>query len=261
MLMKTKHFHPETANRIKELQSNRPTVSIVIPAYNEEKCLLKTLDSISKINTVIPVEIIGVDNCSTDQTSEIFNDHHVRWIYESRKGLRFARTTGIRHARGSIILQLDADVLVPPTWVDAHYHEYANDAVIAVSAMSRAVGMHPLIWLWCRGSKWYRSLLGQHIDLFHWTSSNSSYRKDFALQIIDDYCNYPYWDEDVYLIEQLKNLGLVITNLQNPSAETKIRARKLGFRYGLRMIKSSIMRKIIPDYPLPTEPLFLKDVR
>ncbi len=261
MLMKNTYYHSETATRIKNMQSVYPIASIIIPAYNEEKGLLKTLDSVSKTVTHHPIEIIGIDNCSTDRTSEIFKNHHVRLITEPKKGLPRARTTGIIHARGFIILQLDADALVPPTWVNAHVGEYVNEDVIAVNALSRVIGMHPLVWAWCHGSKLYRTLLGERVDLFHWASSNSSYRKDFVLQIINEYCDYPYWNEDIYLIEQLKNLGIVITDLQNPSAETTIRARKLGFRYGLQMIRSSIMRKIISDYPLPTKSLFLKDVR
>jgi glycosyltransferase involved in cell wall biosynthesis len=50
------------------LVSDTPRVSVVFPAYNEEMYLPLMLWTLSKLNTTIPIEIIGVNNASTDRT-------------------------------------------------------------------------------------------------------------------------------------------------------------------------------------------------
>src|SRR5688500_5266197 len=58
-------FFEEIKERLEALQSSDPLVSIVIPAYNEETSILKTLWSLSRNKTTYPVEIIVVNNNST----------------------------------------------------------------------------------------------------------------------------------------------------------------------------------------------------
>ena len=63
----------EIKTKIEKLQSDTPLVSVVIIAYNEEKHLLANLWSLSDSECQYPMEIIGVDNDSSDKTAEIFN--------------------------------------------------------------------------------------------------------------------------------------------------------------------------------------------
>lgn len=55
-------------NRIQRLTSNSPKVSVVFPAYNEEMYLPLMLWTLSQLATQVPIEIIGVDNASSDRT-------------------------------------------------------------------------------------------------------------------------------------------------------------------------------------------------
>ncbi len=57
--------------RMEGLTSESPRVSVVFPAYNEEMYLPLMLWTLSKLLTTIPIEIIGVNNTSTDRTGEI----------------------------------------------------------------------------------------------------------------------------------------------------------------------------------------------
>lgn len=57
-----------TKKRMTELTSVSPRVSVVFPAYNEEMYLPLMLWTLSKLATDIPIEIIGVNNASTDRT-------------------------------------------------------------------------------------------------------------------------------------------------------------------------------------------------
>ncbi len=97
--------------------SNQPTVSIVIPAYNEAEYLRDCLESI-KTQVVPPDEVIVVDNNSTDQTAAIARSYpFVRLLQEPRQGTVYARNAGFNAANSEIIGRIDADTHLSPTWV------------------------------------------------------------------------------------------------------------------------------------------------
>lgn len=90
-------------------------VSVVIPAYNAEPFLAETLRSVLE-QTLAPLEVLVVDDGSTDRTGEIARlfGPPVRCIRQENRGLSGARNTGIREARGELIALLDADDLWLP---------------------------------------------------------------------------------------------------------------------------------------------------
>jgi len=92
-------------------------VSIVIPVYNEEEALGDDLDTIIQTmsGSDIPWEIIVVDDGSTDASAEIVRQRGgVRLIqHPYNRGTGAARTTGLRHARGDVIVMTDGDGTYP----------------------------------------------------------------------------------------------------------------------------------------------------
>ena len=86
------------------------TVSVIIPTYNRARYLPTALDSIIA-QTVKPLEIIVVDDGSTDDTEQVVAFYHdsVSYIRQENAGPSAARNLGIRAARGSIIAFLDSD--------------------------------------------------------------------------------------------------------------------------------------------------------
>ncbi|MCA9942810.1 MAG: glycosyltransferase [Ardenticatenaceae bacterium] len=101
---------------------SQPTISIVVPAYNEERTLPTCLDSLCGQNCSFPYEIIVVDNASTDRTADIAMQAGVRLIHEPRKGVGLARRAGFAAARANIIASTDADCIVPANWL-AHIQQ------------------------------------------------------------------------------------------------------------------------------------------
>ena len=85
-------------------------ISVVIPAYNAEKHLERSVNSILK-QTYKPLEIIIVDDQSTDQTSRIIKSYgeKVNYYFNPDKGQSGARNYGIQKAKGDWIAWLDAD--------------------------------------------------------------------------------------------------------------------------------------------------------
>jgi len=94
-----------------------PSVSVVIPAYNEEKYLPLCLESIRKQDYAGEYEVIVVDNASTDNTAKIALDWGARVVYESKRSPACARQKGTEAATGEIIAFIDADTQAPPCWL------------------------------------------------------------------------------------------------------------------------------------------------
>ena len=107
-------------------------ISVIIPAYNEEESLDKTLDAILASNYP-NFEVIVVDNASTDKTSEIAKSKGVKVIYEERKGTMWACEAGRKVAQGEIIARLDADCLPEKGWLSKGARWFADKKVSAVS--------------------------------------------------------------------------------------------------------------------------------
>jgi glycosyltransferase involved in cell wall biosynthesis len=108
-------------------------VSVVIPAYNEEEYIGRTLSAALR-QDYPDYEIIVVDNASTDRTAEIVRQFpDVRLVYESRKGTQFARERGRLSASGDIVATLDADCLPPSNWISSGVSRFSNNKIIAVT--------------------------------------------------------------------------------------------------------------------------------
>jgi glycosyltransferase involved in cell wall biosynthesis len=93
-------------------------ISFIIPAYNEEKTISRTLNSILNQKNLPDFEIIVIDNGSTDKTKKIAQKHpKTKAItYTAKKGPAAARNEGARNAKGEILIFFDADMLVPEEW-------------------------------------------------------------------------------------------------------------------------------------------------
>ena len=100
------------------IPEKRLTLSIVIPAYNEEAVLGACLHAISK-QTVQPDEVIVVDNNSSDATAAIAKSFgFVTLIKEPTQGIIAAHHRGFTKAQSDIIARIDADTVMTKTWVE-----------------------------------------------------------------------------------------------------------------------------------------------
>jgi glycosyltransferase involved in cell wall biosynthesis len=114
------------------MSHNTPFVSVVIPAYNEEKYIEKTLQCIAK-QTYKHFEIIVVDNNSTDRTPAIAKQYGATVLQEQKQGHVFALNSGMSHAKGDIIAVTDADTIPPPSWLATIVNALTDDEVIGVT--------------------------------------------------------------------------------------------------------------------------------
>jgi len=92
-------------------------ISVVVPAYNEEKYLPLTLEkigvSLSKVDCVW--EIVVVDNESKDATAQIAENFGAKVVSEGEHNIARVRNTGAKNSVGDVLVFIDADTLVPET--------------------------------------------------------------------------------------------------------------------------------------------------
>ena len=117
-----------------------PTVSIVIPAYNEEdtikSCVLAALDQ-----TVPADEIIVVDNKSTDSTATVvralqaaYPDAPIIYLEQNEvQGLIPTRNFGLDSATSEVVGRIDADSVLEPTWVEEVQRAFVDPEVAAAT--------------------------------------------------------------------------------------------------------------------------------
>lgn len=115
------------------------TISVIIPAYNEEKILPETLDSLWKLSR-IPDEVIVVNGGSTDKTAQVAKKHRARVLTVPHRGIGFARQKGLEAAAGDIVAFTDADTIVPGDWLTKIEKTLAAPGVVGMFGSFRVPG-------------------------------------------------------------------------------------------------------------------------
>ena len=112
-------------------------VSVVIPAYNEEKNIGKSLKSLSQQETDKGFEVVVVDNNSTDGTAKVASGFtgklNMRVIKELKKGRGAARARGYKEAKGDIIFSTDADTIVAKDWLENGLKYFNDRKVVGIT--------------------------------------------------------------------------------------------------------------------------------
>jgi glycosyltransferase involved in cell wall biosynthesis len=113
-------------------------ISIIVPIYNAEKFLKRSIESVIN-QSYKKIELILVNDGSTDQSEMICNqyaltDKRIKVVTQKNSGPAAARNTGIRCAKGDFIFFLDADDLIASNALEvliANYNKYHPDLVMA----------------------------------------------------------------------------------------------------------------------------------
>ncbi len=132
-------------------------ISVVIPSYNSAAYLADAIDSALK-QTLAPLEVIVVNDGSTDETAQILERYRGRicCITQENRGLAGARNRGIAAAQGDLIAFLDAD--------DIWFPEKLEKQLQCLEEHPQAALVHsqPYYWDTGTGEKWTRSNHGRH---------------------------------------------------------------------------------------------------
>jgi cellulose synthase/poly-beta-1,6-N-acetylglucosamine synthase-like glycosyltransferase/peptidoglycan/xylan/chitin deacetylase (PgdA/CDA1 family) len=129
-----------------------PFVSILVPAYNEELVIANTIHSLLA-SDYSRYEIIVVDDGSQDGTSKVVadnfgGDERVRLLTVANAGKAAALNTGLRHARGEIVIALDADTLFAPQTVGALARRFYDKTLGAIAGNAKVGNRVNLVTRW-----------------------------------------------------------------------------------------------------------------
>jgi len=147
-------------NNLTRLACDKPLISVVLIAHNEDTRILSCVWSLSENICRYPTEIIGVNNHSSDRTTDVFDSIGLKWFNEDKKGPGHARTCGLKHARGEYHLCIDSDTMYPPLYIQTMIDELRKPGISAVTGLWSFVPdkNHPRL-----GLKLYESLRDIHL--------------------------------------------------------------------------------------------------
>lgn len=202
-----------------------PAFSIVIPAYNEEDYLPRTLTSVQEAMAALSEsgELIVVDNNSTDSTAEVARQAGAQVVFEPENQIARARNAGASQARAEALIFIDADTLVTPALLRKALDQLQSGDVVGGGA--QLAFDEPVEKLGQRGIDTWSRLAARH----QLAAGSFFFARQDAFQAVGGFCEQVYAGEEVFLARALKRWakprGLRFINLSEDPAITS--ARKL----------------------------------
>lgn len=222
-------------------------VSVIIPAYNEEKYISACLNSLMSQKEK-PDEIIVVNNNSTDNTVKIAKKYPVRLINEKQKGITPTRNRGFNEARYEIIARTDADTILPPTWIEQIKDNFIDEKLIALSGPADVYDLPEFVQssYWYTNSAWPKLIITYNIVVRQLLKHDCLYGPNYAIRknawelIKDTTCiDDTQVHEDLDLAMHLAPLGKIkfYRSLVVSTSARRWKKPEAYLDYLLRMIK------------------------
>lgn len=171
-------------------------VSVVIPVYNEEEAIAEDLDLVKKTMDAsgLQYEVIVVNDGSTDRSVEIISSRP--WVklvhHERNRGNGAARTTGMKAAKGDVVIMTDGDGTYPNQDMPKLL-EYMNQYDMVIGARVKEMGT--IRWL-RTPAKWFIRRLASYLTETEIPDLNSglrAFRKDLAFKYLNILPNTHSW--------------------------------------------------------------------
>ncbi len=221
-------------------------ISLIIPLYNEEKLIAETLQSIMRAKNSFEetpdnyLEVIIVDNNSTDKSIEICNKFDVQIVNEEIHNIAKVRNTGAKHATGDVLCFLDADSKVSSNIFSLITERMVTDEYIGGGTKFKLDKNNLFFKLIHLCSNTFTRIFGLSGVLIYVT------KKDF--EKLGGFNENYYAAEDIDFVLKMKNLGKVynkkFSNINQGYVETSSRKFKtvtikdVIFQGGLLLHKS-----------------------
>ncbi|MEY9993417.1 cellulose synthase/poly-beta-1,6-N-acetylglucosamine synthase-like glycosyltransferase/peptidoglycan/xylan/chitin deacetylase (PgdA/CDA1 family) [Streptomyces sp. V4I8] len=153
LILARRHYRQRNKRRFSWGPPVYQPVSVIVPAYNEKECIANTLASLAK--STHPIEIIVVDDGSSDGTSEIARDAahelgmtNVRVIRQENAGKPAALNNGVRSASYDIVVMMDGDTVFEPDTVRQLVQPFGDPEVGAVAGNAKVGNRNTVIGAW-----------------------------------------------------------------------------------------------------------------
>ncbi|WP_316773681.1 bifunctional polysaccharide deacetylase/glycosyltransferase family 2 protein [Streptomyces sasae] len=153
LLIARRHYRQRNKRRFSWGPEVTRPVSVIVPAYNEKECIANTLESLAQ--STHPIEIVVVDDGSTDGTSEIaraaadkLGMSNVRVVRQENAGKPAALNNGVRNASYDIVIMMDGDTVFEPDAVYQLVQPFADPEVGAVAGNAKVGNRNTVIGAW-----------------------------------------------------------------------------------------------------------------
>lgn len=240
-----------------------PKISIIVPAYNEEKFLPGCLRSIRELDyPAEKLEVIVIDNGSTDTTRDIARRHAAIILENGTMNVSGLRNLGAQEATGEILAFVDADCSVTVGWLKAAVKYFEDQSIAAWGAPANI----PSNATWVQ-STWYIIRKNNHIiNDADWLESMNLFTRRQSFLEVDGFDETLVTCEDVDLCYRLKHLGRIVSDsniqiIHHGEADTFVNFfrkevwRGMGNLYGV--FRHGLSFKELPSLLLPLHFLLL----
>ena len=220
--------------------------SIIIPAYNEEKWLIRTLPALREAMNTLDAsgEVIVVDNNSTDKTAQIARQHNARVVFEPVNQISRARNTGARKAKGRYFIFLDADTFVPTALLQTALDNLSSGMCCGGGCL---VGFDKSI----------RPFARKVLNLWNWISIKFGFaagcfiyclREGF--EAVGGFSEKVYASEEIWFSRRLQSWGKKrdMAFLISSFAQVVTSGRKLEWFSSLQLVLTTLMLTIFPFF-------------
>ncbi len=228
------------------------TISIVIPAYNEEQFIGACLESVLRHKTDDVIEIIVVNNASQDKTAEVAASYPgVKVVHEHRKGTGFARHRGFEEAKGHLIAYIDADSRIHDEWIPMIKDEFAKDPeIVSLSGPFKYYDLpkvqSAMVYAW-----WMAGALPAYWHKkFAALGANHVVKRDALVQIGGFDTSIPFYGDDTNIARRLHKVGKVKWNTRffNYSSARRLKAEgfvRAGTKYAINYFTQAYFEKTV----------------
>jgi glycosyltransferase involved in cell wall biosynthesis len=227
-----------------------PDITIVIAAHNEERRLGRCLASVQAAAAALggAVEVIVVDNCSTDGTAAVARAHDARVVVERALGAVNAKAAGVAAASAPLVAVLDADSVCPPDWLAKIVRAFAADArLVGLSGPARYLGarrwVYAVMWLWYGFWKLMQALAGTAL---YAVGTNVAFRREAYLRAGGFDTNVLVGGDELGLFRRLRRVGPT-RYTDTLWVETDPRRTEVGF---FRFFFGTVLLHYVFNYPI-----------
>lgn len=180
-----------------------PDYSIVVPAFNEEALLPRTLERLKEAMATVALtgEIVVCDNNSTDATAAVARDHGATVVFEPARQISRARNAGARAAQGRFLVFVDADTEVPAPLLRAALDRLSSGEVSGGGATVAMEGIDEgfssrLVSLWNTVSRARRLAAGSFLYVLR-----------EAFEAVGGFSEGVYASEEIWLSRAVRRWG------------------------------------------------------